>query len=255
MSLIFNMLSRYIDFFQGASKSLLISWLQSPSAVILEPEKIACHCSHCFPIYLPWGDGTGCHDLSFLNLSFKPAFSLCSFTFIKWLFSSFSLSAINMVSSAYLRLLIFLPAILIPACESSSLAFLMMYSAYKSNTQWLIGQSLGPVPTMAGWGGQGDNCEGWTYGNEVRDQLDPEGRPRLKHFKYALMAHENSGSEHRKPSLWEVTYTDYFRKRTESSIPMCFPHTWEQVTSFFDMFPWYLMPLFLQPSSCLWLYF
>ena len=40
MCLLFNMLSRYIDFFQGASKSLLISWLQSPSAVILEPKKI-----------------------------------------------------------------------------------------------------------------------------------------------------------------------------------------------------------------------
>ena len=49
-------------------------------------------------------------------LSFKPTFSLSTFTFIKWLFSSSSLSAIRMVSSAYLRLLVFLPAILIPAC-------------------------------------------------------------------------------------------------------------------------------------------
>src|SRR5574341_437714 len=63
-------------------------------------------------------------------LSFKPTFSLSSFTFIKRLFSS-SLSALWMVSSAYLRLLIFLLAILIPACASSSPAFLMMYSAYK----------------------------------------------------------------------------------------------------------------------------
>ena len=68
--------------------------------------------------------------LGFWMLSFKPTFSLSSFTFIiKRLFYS-SLSAIRVVSS-YLRLLIFLPAILIPACDSSSLAFHMMYSAYK----------------------------------------------------------------------------------------------------------------------------
>ena len=56
---------------------------------------------------------------------------LHSFTFIKRLFSSSSLSAIRVVSSEYLRLLIFLPGILIPACASSSPAFLMMYSAYQ----------------------------------------------------------------------------------------------------------------------------
>src|SRR5574337_892924 len=68
-------------------------------------------------------------------LSYKPTFSLSSFTFIKRLFSSSSLSAIRVVSSAYLRLLIFLLAILIPACVSSSPAFLMMYSAHKLNKQ------------------------------------------------------------------------------------------------------------------------
>ena len=67
-------------------------------------------------------------------LSFKPTFSLSSFTSIKRPFSS-SLSAIRVVSSAYLRLLIFLPEILIPACASSSLAFHMMYSAYQLNKQ------------------------------------------------------------------------------------------------------------------------
>ena len=71
----------------------------------------------------------------FWLLSFKPAFSLSSFTLINSLFSSSLLSAIWVVSSAYLRLLIFLPAILIPACVSSSLAFHMMYSAYKFNKQ------------------------------------------------------------------------------------------------------------------------
>ena len=53
MSLFFNMLSRFVIAFLPRSKHLLISWLQSPSAVILEPKKIVCHCFHCFPIYLP----------------------------------------------------------------------------------------------------------------------------------------------------------------------------------------------------------
>ena len=69
MSLLCNMLSRLIITFLPRSKHLLISWLQSPSAVILEPPKNkVCHCFHCFPIYLPWSDVTGCHDLSFLNV-------------------------------------------------------------------------------------------------------------------------------------------------------------------------------------------
>ena len=73
--------------------------------------------------------------LVFWMLSSKPTFSLSSFTFIKRLFSSSSLSAISVVSSTYLRLLIFLLAILIPACVYSSPVFLMMYSAYKLNKQ------------------------------------------------------------------------------------------------------------------------
>ena len=73
--------------------------------------------------------------LVLLILSFKPAFSLSSFTFLKRLFSSSSLYAIRVVSSAYVRLLIFLQAILIPVCDSSSSAFCMIYSAYKLNKQ------------------------------------------------------------------------------------------------------------------------
>ena len=69
MSMLFNMLSRWVITFLSRSKCLLISWLQSPSAVILEPPKNkVCHCFHYFPIYLPWSDGTGYHDLSFLNV-------------------------------------------------------------------------------------------------------------------------------------------------------------------------------------------
>ena len=100
----------------------------------------------------------------FWMLSFKLNFSLSSFTFIKRLFSSSSLSALRVVSSAYLRLLIFLPAILIPAYASSSPAFLMMYSAYKLNKQgdniqtwctpfpiWNLSIVPWPVLTVASW--------------------------------------------------------------------------------------------------------
>ena len=68
MSLLFNMLSGLVIAFLPRSKQLLTSWLESPSAVILEPPKIVCHHFHCFPINLPWSDGTRYHDLSFLNV-------------------------------------------------------------------------------------------------------------------------------------------------------------------------------------------
>ena len=102
--------------------------------------------------------------LVFWMLRFKPAFSLFSFTFIKRLFSFSSLYAIWMVSFAYLRLLIFLPAILITACVSSSPPFCMMYSAYKLNNQgenihlwhtpfliWNLSTVTCPVLTVASW--------------------------------------------------------------------------------------------------------
>ena len=112
MPLLFNMLSRFVIAFLPRSKCLLISWQQSPSAVILESKKIK---SVIISIVSP----SVCHEvmgvdamfLVFSMLSFYPTFSLFSFTFIKRLFSSSSLSAIRVVSSAYLRLL-FLLAIL-----------------------------------------------------------------------------------------------------------------------------------------------
>jgi len=66
----FNTQSRFVIAFLPRSKHSLISWLQSPSVAILEPKKIVCHFFHFFPMYLPWSDGTGCHDLSFLNVEF-----------------------------------------------------------------------------------------------------------------------------------------------------------------------------------------
>ena len=160
MSLFFNMLSRFIIAFLPRSKCLLISWLQSPSAVILEPKKIK-------PLTVSIVSPSICHEvmgpdamiLVFWMLSFKPAFSLSSFSFIKRLFTSYSSSAIRVVSSAYLRLLIFLPEILISACPLSSQIFLMMYSAYKLNKQgdniqpWhtpflIWNQSVVPCPVL-----------------------------------------------------------------------------------------------------------
>ena len=111
VSKVMSLLFSFVRAFLPRSKRLLISWLQSPSAVILEPKKKKnCHCFHFFPFNLPWSDGTRCYDLCFLNVEFS-AFSLASFTLIKRFFSSSSLSAIRVVSSAYMRLLIFLLAI------------------------------------------------------------------------------------------------------------------------------------------------
>ena len=115
MSLHFNMLCRFVTAFLPRSKHLLISWLKSPFAVILEPKKrksvtvSTFSPSVCYEVM-----GLDVMILVFWILSFKPHFPLSSFVFIKRLFSSL-LSAIRVVSSAYLRLLIFLLAILIPA--------------------------------------------------------------------------------------------------------------------------------------------
>ena len=87
-SLLFNMQSRLVITFLPRSKHLLISSLQSPSTVILEPpQNKVCHCFYSFSIYLPWSDGTGLPwSFVFWMLSFKPTSSLSSFTFIKRLF-------------------------------------------------------------------------------------------------------------------------------------------------------------------------
>ena len=165
MSLLFNMLSRLVITFLPRTKRLLISWLQSPSAVILEPRKVKSDTvSTVSPSICHEVMGPDAMILVFWMLSFKPIFSLSSFTFIQRLFSSSSLSAIGVVSSAYLKLLIFLPAILISACASSSPVFLTMYSAYKLSKQgdniqpWhtpfpIWNQSVVPclVLTVASW--------------------------------------------------------------------------------------------------------
>ena len=129
MSLLFKMLSRLVIAFLPRSKCLVISWLQTGSAVIWEPKKRRSVTVSTFAPFV-------CHEvmgldamiLVFWMLSFQPAFTFSSF-------SSSSLSAIGVASFAYLRLLIFLSAILIPAWDSSSFAFHAMCSAYKLNKQ------------------------------------------------------------------------------------------------------------------------
>ena len=119
ISLLFIMLSRFVITSFPKSKHLLISWLQSLSTVILELKKIKFVTAFTISNF-SFHELMGPDDLSlFFMLSFKPAFSLSSLPLIKRLFNYSS------------RLLIFLLAILIPACDSSSLAFCMMYSVYK----------------------------------------------------------------------------------------------------------------------------
>ena len=163
MLLVFSMLSSFVIAFLPRNKCLLISWLQSQSAVILEPKKIkSVTVSSVFPSICHEVMGPDAMIFIFWMLSFKPVFSLSYFTFIKRLFNFSSLSAKRVVSSAYLKLLIFLLAVLIPA--SSSPAFHMMYCAYKLNKQsddiqpWqtpfpILNQSIVPCPvlTVASW--------------------------------------------------------------------------------------------------------
>ena len=127
ISLLFNTLSRFAIVFLLRSKCLLISWLQSMSTVILKSKKIKSVTFSTFSssIYheVMGRDGI---ILCFLMLSFKPVSSFSSFTFIKRICFSSSISVIRVVSSVYLRLLIFLLEILILTCDSSSLTFHMI---------------------------------------------------------------------------------------------------------------------------------
>ena len=131
VSVFFNILLRFIKAFLPRSKHLLISWLQSLSAVILNPKKIRSVTVSIFsPLFtmnwldqMPWSLLFGRWALSqfFFHFPLSPSSR-------ESLVPS-SLSATRFISSEYLRLLIFLLATLIPACDSSSLAFLMMYSS------------------------------------------------------------------------------------------------------------------------------
>ena len=145
MSLLFNTLSRLVIAFLPRSKRLLISWLQSPPAVILEPKKIK---SVTLSIVSP----SICHEvIDFFTLLFH--FHQEALQFL------FTFCHKGGIICVYEVIDIF-PAILIPACASSSPAFDMMYSAYKLNKQgdnmqpWhtpcpIWNQSIVPCPVLA----------------------------------------------------------------------------------------------------------
>ena len=155
------MVSRLVIASFPRSKRLLVSWLQSPSAVILELKKIK---STLFPLIphlfaMKWWDWMLWSSFSerwVLIQLFHSPLSLSS----RYSLVLSSLSSTRVVSSVYLRLLVFHPAILIPACASFSPAFLMMYSAYKLNNKqgnniqpWRISfpiwkQSVVPCPFL-----------------------------------------------------------------------------------------------------------
>ena len=124
--------------------------------------------------------------LVFWILHFKPAFSLSSFTFVKRLFNSSLLSAVRVVSSAYLRLLIFLPAILIPVCDSSSLAFHTIYFAYKLMSRVTVYHLV--VLLSQFWTSPVLIVASWPAHRFLRRQVRWSGTPMsLRIFQFALI--------------------------------------------------------------------
>ena len=125
------MLSKFVIAFLPRSKCLLVSWLQSPSAVILDPKEIK---SVTVSIVSP----SICHEVMgpdaiifiFSMLSFKPVFFTVLFHLQQEVIYFFFTFCYKGGISVILRLFVFLPETLIPACTSSSPAFLTMYSAY-----------------------------------------------------------------------------------------------------------------------------
>ena len=144
MSLLFNMLCRIvIAFFPKEQVSFNFMAVVTVCSDFGAQEHKMCHCFKFLSFNLHEAMGPNAIILVFWMLSFKPAFSLSSFT-LKRLCSSSSLSAIRLASSEYLRLLMLLWEVLIPPCESSSPALHMIYSEYKLNKQ---GDNIQPYHT------------------------------------------------------------------------------------------------------------
>ena len=162
---------------------------------------------------MPWSSFYECWALSQLFHS--------SFTFIKRLFSSSSLSVIRVVSCVYLRLLIFVLAILIPACASSSLAFCMMYSAYKLNKQgdniqpWctrfpIWNKSVVPCPVLT--------VASWPAYRFLRRQVRWSGIPislRIFHSFFVIRTSQDFGIVSEVDYVWITTQCGRFLKRWE----------------------------------------
>ena len=130
MSLLFNMLYVSHSFSSKEQASFIFmarvtihsdfepKKIKSLTVSIVSPSLFFPIFPNCFSTSLPWSDGTRCHDFSFMNVEFQVSFFTLLFHLMKRLFSSSSLSVIRVVSSAYPRLLVFLPAVLSPAWAS-----------------------------------------------------------------------------------------------------------------------------------------
>ena len=162
MSLLLNML--LVIAFLPRRKCLLIPRLQSPSAMILKPPQN--NICHCFPICLPWSDGTRCHDLSFLNVEFQTNFFTLCFCFhqeaLQLIFAFCHKGSVICISVV----IDISPGNLDFSLHSSSPQFLMLYSAYSLKKQgdniqpWctpfpIWNQSAVPCPvlTVTSWPG------------------------------------------------------------------------------------------------------
>ena len=204
MSLLFIILSRFVIAFLARSKYLNFMGAVTICSDFGVQENTICHCFHFCP--------SNCHEvmaldvmiLVFWMLSFKPAFSLAFFTVIKKLCNSSSLSAIRVVSSIYLRLLIFLSAILIPACDSSSLVFCVMYSACKLNKQGdniqpcyipfpILNLSVVPCPVST--------VASWPAYSFLRKQVKWSGLPISRRISHSLLWSTQS-----KAYCWRILY-------------------------------------------------
>ena len=170
MSLLFYTLSRFVIAFLPRSKRLLILWLQSPSAAILEPKNInSVTDSIVFPSICHEMMGPDVMILVFWMLSFKPAFPL-SFAFIKRLFSSSSPSAIRVVSSASISCYFyfswqswfqfFFTRLLMPICRQKELfkiSSLLRINESESEGRFVMSDSLRPHGPFSPWNSSGQN--------------------------------------------------------------------------------------------------
>ena len=196
MSLLFKILSRSVIAFLPRS-SHLISWLQSPSAMILEPNKRKSVTASILSLPI-------CHEVMgldamilffffFLIFIFKLAFSFSSFTLNKRFFSSSSLYAIRVVSPAYLRLLIFFPTILILACNSSSLAFCMMHCTCKLYKRGDNKQLYHMAFSILNLSIVTDRVLTWSTHSFLRRQIRRFGIPISKSFPQFIIIHTVKG--------------------------------------------------------------
>ena len=151
MSLVFNILSRFIIVFLPRSKHLLIPWLKSPSTVTLETKKIKSVSFYFFSFYLPCHSGTRYHDLHFLNVVLNQLFHPSLSSSLRSSLVPLGFLWLGWLSSEYMTFLIFLLIILVPGCALSSPGFCMMFFAYFAYVLWHTLPWAGKIPWRKKW--------------------------------------------------------------------------------------------------------